>query len=234
VVVDKPFRLPNQVDGLQSHSLLSPCLGLENFIPAQGWRTLIIEPAKLQERSAPAPEIPSLTARMAGGDEAAYRQFYGLYFNRLLRYLLVLTANEQTAREAMQLTLLRVARHAKKFDSEAAFWGWLTVLARSSVVDESRKSTRYRGFLMRFFQHKQVETAAANDRADARLRELLELNVAALAGDERELIERKYFEGESVRQIAEQTKLSEKAIESRLLRVRRKLKEMILTQLHGE
>ncbi|MEO7299756.1 MAG: sigma factor [Verrucomicrobiota bacterium] len=107
--------------------------------------------ARLQDDFRITPDIPLLTAQMAKGDEAAYREFYELYFNRLLRYLLVLTGNEETAREALQLTLLRVARHAKKFESEAALWSWLTVLARSSVIDESRKASTLPLFPHPFF-----------------------------------------------------------------------------------
>jgi RNA polymerase sigma-70 factor (ECF subfamily) len=195
---------------------------------------LIIDEPKLQEPALSAPDIVSLTARMAGGDGEAYRRFYALYFDRLLRYLLVVTGNEQTARDALQTTLLRVVRHAKQFHSEPVFWSWLTVLARSSLADERRRSSRYLSFLGRFFEHEHLAVNAPANDAEERLMELLEANLAALPGGERELLERKYLAGEPVRQIAQQTLTTEKAVESRLVRVRRKLKEMILAQLeHG-
>src|SRR5439155_9229724 len=171
----------------------------------------------------PSVDIGALTARMAAGDEDAYRMFHELYFHRLLRYLLVVTAGrEEAAREALQLALLRVVRHIRKFDSEEAVWSWLTVLARSAVVDEQRKRGRYRSFLDRWFQRKQVE-AAADTNADERLRELLEQNLDALPWDERDLINRKYFARESVKEIAADVGATEKAIESQLVRIRRKL-----------
>jgi RNA polymerase sigma-70 factor (ECF subfamily) len=171
---------------------------------------------------------------MAGGDEEAYRRFYALYFDRLLRYLLVVTGNEQTARDALQSTLLRVVRHARQFASEPVFWSWLTVLARSSLADETRRTSRYLSFLGRFFEHEQLAANAPPSDADGRLMELLEANLAALPAGERELLERKYLAGEPVRQIAQETLTTEKAVESHLVRVRRKLKEMILAQLeHG-
>ena len=61
-------------------------------------------------------DVAALTRAMALGDEAAFRQFYDAYFDRLLRYLLVVTGgNEQAAREALQGALVRVARHVKPF-----------------------------------------------------------------------------------------------------------------------
>jgi RNA polymerase sigma-70 factor (ECF subfamily) len=184
--------------------------------------------------AAAAADVASLTAGMARGDEAAYRRFYGLYFSRLLRYLLVVSHGRvEAAREALQLTLVRVARHARRFDSEEAFWSWLTVLARSAVVDEARKSNRYLAFLDRFF-HRAQTAAAADTSAEDRLRELLDQQVKSLPWDERELIENKYFSRETVRQIATRTGATEKAVESELGRVRSKLRERILDQLNDE
>ncbi len=188
----------------------------------------------MREPPLSAPDVVLLTARMATGDEEAYRRFYALYFDRLLRYLLVVTGNEQAARDALQMTLFRVVRHAKQFDSEPVFWSWLTVLARSSVADESRRSRRYLSFLGRLFEHHQLAANAPPNDADARLMELLEANLAALPVEERQLLERKYLAGEPVRQIALETLTTEKAVESRLVRARRRLKEMILAQLQHE
>jgi RNA polymerase sigma-70 factor (ECF subfamily) len=183
----------------------------------------------------PSSDIAALTTRMARGDEAAYRTFYDGYFNRLLRYLLVLTAGRQeAAQEALQLTLLRVVRHMKPFASEDVLWSWLTVLARSSVIDETRKRSRYLALLDRFLQGRQIETAASDHDADERLGALLETTLAGMPEDERRLIERKYFDGESVETMAAALNATEKAVESRLVRIRRKLREAILTQLKDE
>jgi RNA polymerase sigma-70 factor (ECF subfamily) len=191
--------------------------------------------AALPDDRASSPDIAVLTARMTRGDEAAWRQFYEIYFSRLLRYLLVLVrGHEEAAREAVQLTLLRVVKHVRKFDSEEAFWSWLTVLARSSVVDEQRKRTRYLAALDRFIHRNEVANSMTNTDADAHLLKLLDTHVAGLESDERDLVRRKYFEGESIKAIAAGLEATEKAIDSRLVRVRRKLKESILTQLRDE
>ena len=183
----------------------------------------------------PPPDIESLTARMARSDESAWREFYDAYFNRLLRYLLVVTnGREEAAREALQLTIMRVVRNIRKFDSEAAFWGWLTVLARSSVVDEARKRNRYLALLDRFFRAGSIITSGRESDADAHLLRVLGQRVADLPPEERALIERKYFDDGSVKEIADELETTGKAIESRLVRIRRKLKDAIMTQLELE
>lgn len=219
---------------LPNLSLCSPGLGLAAALPAQALHGLIIAQTHLQQQSQATPDVTSLTARMLKGEESAYQEFFSLYFNRLLRYLLVLTRNEDSAREALQLLFLRVARHVRQFDSESAFWTWLTVLARCALIDESRKSKRYLNFLQRLFQHKQTRIQPLPDDADARLLDLLQLNLPALDQADRALLLRKYCDGESVRQIATELGVSEKAIDSRLVRARQKLRERMLSQLKNE
>ena len=173
---------------------------------------------------------------MARGDEAAYRLFYDAYFDRLLRYLLVVTGgNEQAAREALQGALVRLARHVKPFDQEDKVWSWLTVLARSALADDSRKQRRWFAFLERFSRQSELDQTALNDgEADRTLRELLAQKVSALLPDEQELITQKYRLHRSVREIAGAQGSTEKAVESKLARVRRKLKDGIMSGLRNE
>lgn len=173
---------------------------------------------------------------MAAGDEPAFREFYDAYFDRLLRYLLVVTGgNEEAAREALQLALVGVVRHVKPFDAEEKFWSWLTVLARSALADEGRKQRRHFAFLERFTRHRETGPAASsNGEADEQLRALLASQLTTLPADERQLVEQKYLLHQSVREIANGQKTTEKAVESKLSRVRRKLKDAVLMELKHE
>jgi len=171
---------------------------------------------------------------MVKGDESAYRTFYDAYFDRLLRYLLVVTSgDEDAAREALQATFVRVVRHIKVFEVEAVFWRWLTVLARSAFTDESRKRRRYLAFLDRFARHAEVERGD-NGEANEHLRAVLQNSLADLPLEERELVEGKYFAQRTVGDLAAKLQTTEKAVESRLVRVRYKLKAAVLTKLRDE
>ena len=147
-------------------------------------------PAAADQPARATPDIAALTRAMAGGDETAYRIFYEAYFDRLLRYLLVVTGgHEEAAREALQLALVRVVKHVKPFEAEEKFWSWLTVLARSALADESRKRRRYFSFLERFTRQQETGPAAMdNGEADEQLRALLESKLTALPADERQLV----------------------------------------------
>jgi RNA polymerase sigma factor (sigma-70 family) len=195
---------------------------------------LTLEAAITSTAPKPDLDIATMSAQMAKGNEEAYRKFFNLYFGRLLRYLFVLTGNEETAREALQLTLLRVAKHAKRFESEEVFWSWLTRLARSSVIDESRKASRYLSFLTRFFEEQPTDAIPDEDALGARMEEVLQSSLTQLELEEQELLRRKYSEGESVKEIAAELLSTEKAIESRLTRARQRLKNLIIAQLKNE
>jgi RNA polymerase sigma-70 factor (ECF subfamily) len=180
-------------------------------------------------------DVLTLTARMSHGHEAAFHEFYKLYFNRLLRYLFVVTGGqEEIAHEALQVTFVRVARHVRRFDSESAFWNWLAMLARNCVVDEMRKRNRYQSLLARFFQQRSADADLKSIDADARFSELVQDGLASLPADERALLERKYLNGVAVRELADEWQMTEKAMESLLLRVRRKLKNAVLNRSQNE
>ena len=174
----------------------------------------------------------SLTMGLVAGDENAFRAFHENYYSRLLRYHLVLArGDEQHAREALQETFGRVARGAKRFDSEEAFWGWLAVVARSSAIDGGRRRQRYWSLLKNYATAWRAPEPPGDD---ALLHELLEKKLQSLAADDRALLAAKYFQGVPVRELARQTGQSEKAVEARLHRLRRQLRDQLLNSLRNE
>jgi RNA polymerase sigma factor (sigma-70 family) len=108
------------------------------------------------------------------------------------------------------------------------------VVARNCAVDELRKRQRHQNLLTRFFQQRPAGPDQKSDQADEQFLRLLEQEINALPGDERQLLERKYFADETARGLAGEFQVTEKAMESRLLRIRRKLKAAILDRLQHE
>lgn len=185
------------------------------------------------ELCAPPTPVGVLTARMKCGDEGAWREFHGRYFQRLLSYLLVLSrGQEDTARDALQATMIRAVRHIRRFETEDALWKWLAVLARTAFLDEVRRRRRYRSMLDRLFHRESALPADLDPFAGDRLMALLESNLASLPEKDRALLEQKYIARESVRAIAGVAGTTEKAVESRLVRLRRQLRTLMLDQLN--
>lgn len=176
--------------------------------------------------------IALLTRGLAAGNEAAFREFHAAYFDRLYQFLLVVTrGHEDQAQEALQQTLLRVVRYARAFECEAAFWSWLKVLARSAARDAGRKQRRYCALLADFALRGPTQVEEPGAAQADRLRALLEEGLAELDPADRRLIEGKYLEGATVKELSAQAGLTEKAVESRLLRLRRGLRACLLHKL---
>ncbi len=180
---------------------------------------------------AAATAVALLTQRLAAGEEEAFREFHRIYFDRLYHFLLAVTGGqEQEAQEALQETLLRVLRHRKIFADEEVFWCWLKAIARNAARDGRRKHRRDFALLQNFALgrvHQARETSGEESRLSAALEECLE----ELAPEERRLIENKYVAGETVRELSTEAGLSGKAMESRLLRLRRRLRARIMEKL---
>jgi RNA polymerase sigma-70 factor, ECF subfamily len=174
--------------------------------------------------------VASLTRRLAAGEDEAFREFQKIYFDRLYRFLLVVAhGNETQAQEAVQETFLRVARHIRSFENEEAFWNWVKAIGRNAARDAGRKQRRYSFLLERFTLRAQTNPSAVVQEDS--LSVALEESVRELELNDRQLVEGKYLDGQTVKELAAQTGLTEKAVESKLLRLRRRLREGILNKL---
>ncbi len=181
-------------------------------------------------------EFARLTAALAKGDEDAFREIHAAYFDRLWRYLIVVTrGDEHAAEEAIQETFTRVAAHGREFDSAELFWRWLATVARSAATDLARRRSSYWRLLARYSLFAVTPEPDASDlAAEERLAELVDKAAQDLPELDRELVAGKYKAGASVRKLAEQHGLSEKAVDSRLVRARREIREAVLRRLKHE
>ncbi len=172
-----------------------------------------------------------ITAGMAGGDESSYRLFFERCFDRLCRHLLVKTrGNESLARELAQIVLLRVVKYIKPFAGERVFWSWLYQICRSVHVDWVRANNKTS---TQEWIEIEVEAAAPLHEADQELLDHLDDSLQALEPKEKELVRLAYFEAVPQATIAKQLQSTPKAVESRLARIRRKLRHMIIKKLRA-
>jgi RNA polymerase sigma-70 factor (ECF subfamily) len=107
------------------------------------------------------------------------------------------------------------------------------VLARSAARDAGRKEQRYLALLHRFALGWSGALQQETVPEEQDLRGLVDESLEELNPEDRALIEGKYMQDESVRELASKTGLTDKAVESRLLRLRRQLRERILKNLRS-
>lgn len=168
------------------------------------------------------PDHQAFVKELVAGKESAWTSFHTRYCHRLQAYLRSRWQGPDFhLDDLLQLTLLRTVKHisrAQSLPSEEAFWSWLTVLARSTVADYGRKTSRFQNFLRRFSLEPNVEPTPSTDLQPA---------IQKLDSDSRKLLRLKYEDELSVREIATLLNLSEKAVESRLSRIRKKLRNFL-------
>ena len=176
------------------------------------------------------PALADWTRRLAQGDEEAWRWFHQRYYLPLLRYASQRTGNPSNASEIVQQGYLRVARHIRPFAAEGDFWNWLCCVVRCAAVDHGRNASR-RMVLLEKLAHwraaqapEDAQWSAAAQPAPA----LVEEALGKLAGDDADLLRRKYCDGWSTQELAAHLGTTPKAIENRLARLRERLREIIL------
>jgi RNA polymerase sigma-70 factor (ECF subfamily) len=197
--------------------------------------TIMAFAAKGEERSnvvpfsaATADECLALTQRVASGDEAAAREFFEKYCDRIFRYALVVTrGNEELAREILSITMIKAARYMRALPSDEDVWRWLTRIARSCFVDHCRKTRR----IVPVVESDEILSRTATPTPDTTLNNALNEALSELPLEDRELVERFYIDDETQTALAEDIQSTRKAVESRLARIRRKLRAAIIQKL---
>jgi RNA polymerase sigma-70 factor (ECF subfamily) len=175
------------------------------------------------------PTLAERTHALALGDEHAWRWFHEHYYLALLRYASQRLGGSSSAGDVVQETYLRIARHARPFADPEAFWRWLACLVRCAAADHSRGSLR-RLLVLEKFAHWRASrdsedhtwSFACNSAA------LAEEALLRLPLEDATLLRRKYYEGRSTRELATDFSSTPKGIESRLARLRERLREIIL------
>ncbi len=165
-----------------------------------------------------------LTRGLVGCDEQAWRDLHALYFARLKSQAMARGVPEGDAAEVVQRVYLRVLRHAKVFATEDALAAWLGCLTRCEAIDFTRRSKR-RSWMGERFQHWQ-EAGRPGQEIDG---EALESAMLALAEEDRRLVSRHYLDGWSQEELAVEQQTSVKAVESKLARLRRRLRKHLET-----
>lgn len=173
-------------------------------------------------------ETAKLTRNLARCDESAWQDFHVRYYDFLLSRVMARGVAESEASEVVQRIYLRVLKNPKTFQRQQDFEAWLSCLARSEIIDTTRTVKRRSWLREKFGQWtllRQEEAAAAaiESPEHGRLGEAL----CALEGSERSLLTRHYLGGWSQEELAREHGISVKAVESRLARLRTRLRSIL-------
>lgn len=174
--------------------------------------------------------VAAVTRGMVDGSQSAFSGFYNLVFDRLFRMLLAQTKGDETlSKELLQTVMLRAIKYVQPIENERALWAWLRHIARSCHVDWLRKKGREPHCIsIEVFNEVELPETTTEDEE---LIAALEMSLEALDGEDREILRLAYYEGVPQKSIADKLNTSVKAIESRLRRIRQKLRVTLLEKL---
>ena len=166
-------------------------------------------------------ETSTLTHGLSCCDEAAWRAFHEGFYQKLRGLAISRGIQACDAPVIVQGVYLRVLRHAKIFRDPGSFDAWLTCLVRCEVIDAARSKGRRSWLNERFQQWQQARSISDARTAGDELEEAM----LVLDENERSLIRLHYLDGWSQESLAERYQVSAKAVESKLARLRKRLRQ---------
>jgi RNA polymerase sigma-70 factor (ECF subfamily) len=161
-----------------------------------------------------------LMARVAAGDEEAFRALVERWEEPLFAFLYHMVGNAEDALDLRQETLLRVVAQAGRYRPEGRFRSWLLRiggnLARSAL--RRRRLVRWLSFDPQRHD-RPAATAAADARLEANdLRQAVRRALDRLPDRQRQAVVLRRYQGLGQREIAQAMGVSEGAVESLLSR----------------
>jgi RNA polymerase sigma factor (sigma-70 family) len=130
--------------------------------------------------------------------------------------------------------MAKVVRGLRKFSAEAHLWNWLATIARNTFIDSLRRTQRAPQLVPLLADDAPGTPMVPVEDSDEPLLDALDRCLIELEADDQTLIESVYFKGGSHDLVAEQQNTTPKAVESKLARLRQKLRTAILKRLRYE
>lgn len=205
--------------------------------------TIPILPAMAEHVSPPSatddPDV-ALMARVAAGDEAAFRQLVERHQHAVVGTIAKMLGDPVEAQDLAQLVFLRVWKSARRYRPTAKFTTWLFTVARNLVFNETRRRGRKREVSIEEREAAGVAHADANPAArpdqellEVELRAAVDEAIAALPENQRLAVVLRRYENMPYEEIAVVLKTSVPSVKSLLFRARESLRQHLARYLGG-
>lgn len=182
-----------------------------------------------------------LVKQLLGGDERAFDRFFEENFARLYRFAIArLSDDPEGAREVAQITLTRAVRKLHTFRAESTLFTWLCAICRNEISDWLRRQGRYREHIVLVEDYPEVRAAvdslrvSSEDSPERQYQRTEKLRLIQVALDQLppkygNVLEWKYVEGYSVKEISTRLEIGTEATQSLLARAKRAFADVYST-----
>jgi len=171
-----------------------------------------------------------------GGDAEAWRTLYQRYLPAVWRQAYALVADVHAAEDITSEVMLALLRNIDNLESEVPkLGGWLRTVVRCKVADHQRALIRARNKMAVAAGRLAADDAQTQPAPSVPLevvetKSRVHLALDALPERQRIVLEWKYLDALSVREMAERLGETEKAVESVLYRARREFRRLFDSQ----
>jgi len=174
-----------------------------------------------------------LVKQLLAGDQRAFDRFFEENFARLYRFAIVrLSDDPDGAREVVQIALTRAVRSLHTYRAESALFTWLCAICRNEINDWFRQQGRYRDHIVLVEDFPEVQAAVDSFQAPledsperhyqrVEVMRLIQVALDRLPANYGNVLEWKYVEGHSVKEISARLEIGTEATQSLLARAKR-------------
>jgi RNA polymerase sigma-70 factor (ECF subfamily) len=166
-----------------------------------------------------------LVIKCRQGDRAAFNELVGRWQKRLWHYACRVTGSESAAWDIVQETWYGIIKGLRKLDDVSVFPQWAFRIVNNKCADWGRKRRRQERIdneLIRQSQNESIERQTGDNKTKS-----LNAAIKKLSGEQRGLVELRYYEGFDVNQISEILAVPEGTVKSRLHRTLEKLRQIV-------
>jgi len=174
-----------------------------------------------------------LVKQLLAGDQRAFDRFFEDNFARLYRFAVVrLSDDPEGAREVVQIALTRAVRKMHTYRAESALFTWLCAICRNEISDWLSRQGRYRDHIVLVEDLPEIQAAVDSFQAPLQdsperhyqrveVLRLVQVALDRLPANYGNVLEWKYIEGHSVKEIATRLEIGTEATQSLLARAKR-------------
>jgi len=186
-----------------------------------------------------------LVKRLLDGDERAFAQFFDENFARLYRFALTrLSDDPDAAREVAQIALTRAIRKLHTYRAESALFTWLCAICRNETSDWLARQGRYREHIVLTEDYPEIQAAVDSFKVPEQmsperhyrrveLLRLIQVALDKLPAKYGDVLEWKYIEGRSIREISVRLDIGAEATQSLLARAKRAFADVYSSMTDG-
>lgn len=164
-------------------------------------------------------DIELLRAYERNGDEAAFGALAARHVDMIFAVSLRRSGDRQLAEEATQNVLIALCKSARKFNApESNLTAWLHTSTKFEIAKLQRRESRLKQREQAYATDNMNTSLQDDDKTFQRLLPLLDQAIDSLRAPDREVIVRRYLEGQDFRNIGKALGITEDAAQKRTSR----------------